>query len=151
MGKNGEKQLRILQGIYLATFFAAVVFVVLTPSARQVNASENFSVRLIFLAQLRKFFGIPLCFACGAGILVSVFGKTGTQSKRIRRICFGCGLLMVGVGIYHCCGFVAFRSNPPLTFAMGMYLMENSWMISAWWSIAMVLLTYSALSCAVKS
>lgn len=150
MRKNSEKLLRILQFIHLVAFLIAIAFVILVPSADQVNSSESFAARSIYLAQIRQFFCIPLCFSHGAGIIVSIVGKNCSPSKLIRRTCFGCSLLMVGFGIYYCCGFVAFQINPPLTFEMGMYLMQNSWIISVWWSIAMVLLTYSAFPCAVK-
>lgn len=152
MEKRTEKKLRVVQFIQLAVFFIAVVFVILAPSAERVNSSGNLSARAIYLAQIRQFFCIPLCFSCGAGVIVSsVFGKKYSPPKKVRAACFICGLVLIGLGVYYCYGFAAFQFYPPLTFETGMYLMRNSWMISIWWSIAMVLLTISVFPDAVNA
>lgn len=151
MVKCNKKKLRVFRCIQLTVFFIVFVFVILGPSPERVNSYGNFTARVIYLAQFRRFFCIPLCFSCGAGLITPyVIEKKYSPSKKIRVICFICGLVMIGLGVFYCCGFVVFQINPPLTFGMGMYLMQNVWIISIWWSIAAVLLNISISADAVK-
>ena len=131
------------QLILLALFLFALVLVIVFPSARQVSAVEPTSER-IFLSQIRSFFFIPLCLSSGIGLFVSYAASRPRLSPQLRRVCLLCGLVMLGIGIYICYTLAMFQYPVPLSPATSIYMADNRWIICAWWSIAVILLTLSA-------
>ena len=147
MKEYSSRAIKILQYVELTTFIITVILITIFPSAEHLNQTGQLTGGKIFLSQIRGFFLIPFCYASAIGCLV-----TTTCVKKIRFIpqrrswgfvCFFCMIIGAILGIYFGVGFVGFHVNPPMSFDVGIYIMNNRWIISVWWIVNAILLTAS--------
>ena len=139
-----QKLLNTLPLILLILLIGSMAFVAFVPSAKALNNSGDVTAISILLAQLRQFFAVPLCFFWAAGLVICSFPPK--LSTRLPEWVWPvAGGVMTVIGIYCSWSAAAFLAFPPLPLGFGTFLMNNSWLISIWWTIAGVLLTLSIL------
>lgn len=138
-----QKLLGMLPLILLVLLIGSMAFVAFVPSAKALNESGDATAISILLAQIRQFFAVPLCFFWAAGLVICSF------PPKLPRwpvwVCPVVGGVMAAVGIYCCWSMTASLAFPPLPSGFGTFLMNNSWLISIWWTIAGVFLALAAV------
>lgn len=139
-----QKLLGMLPLIFLVLLIGSMAFVAFVPSAKALNDSGDVSAIGILLAQLRQFFATPLCFFWAAGLMICSFPPK-LPARWPGWFCPVVGGVMTVVGIYCSWSAAAFLAFPPLPFGFGTFLMNNSWLINIWWTVAGVFLTLSIL------
>lgn len=139
-----QKLLNTLPLILLILLIGSMAFVAFVPSAKALNNSGDVTAISILLAQLRQFFAVPLCFFWAAGLVICSFPPK-LPVRWPEWLCPAVGGVMTVIGIYCSWSAAAFLAFPPLPFGFGTFLMNNSWLINIWWTIAGVLLTLSIL------
>lgn len=139
-----QKLLNTLPLILLILLIGSMAFVAFVPSAKALNNSGDLTAISILLAQLRQFFAVPLCFFWAAGLVICSFPPKLSTRLPVW-VCPAVGGVMTAVGIYCSWNAVALQTFPPLPYGLGVFLMDNTWLINIWWTIAGVLLTLSIL------
>ena len=137
-----EKFINTLPLILLILLIGSMAFVAFVPSAKALNESGVTAVGIL-LAQLRQFFAIPLCFFWAAGLVICSFPPK--LPRWPEWVCPVVGGVMTVVGIYCSWNAVALQTFPPLPYGLGVFLMDNTWLINIWWAVAGVFLTLSIL------
>ena len=139
-----QKLLNTLPLILLILLIGSMAFVAFVPSAKALNNSGDVTAISILLAQLRQFFAVPLCFFWAAGLVICSFPPK-LPVRWPEWVWPVAGGVMTVIGIYCSWSAAAFLAFPPLPLGFGTFLMNNSWLISIWWTTAGVLLTLSIL------
>ena len=129
-----QKLFRPIPLVFLVLFVLSLAFVILAPTPDAPSKRVDLIPNWVVLSQIRLYFAIPLCFFCGVGLLIRLLDLR--LPARQRWLCPAVGGVMTVLGIYGSLAMTLLLTFPPIPYNVGIFLLDNRWLLNTWWAIA---------------